>query len=1438
LRLFSAAVFVLGCSCAAFGQATSFNLLISTLAGGMLPPTAASGTLLSIPITGPGIAVDPGGNTYFASASLNAVFKVDMTGVVTRVAGIGGANGFSGDGGGALSAQFAGPASVALDAAGNVYVSDSGNARIRKVDTSGNITTVAGSGNFGFSGDGGQATGARLSTQTAVATDAAGNLYITDVMNARIRKVNTAGIITTVAGSGTQGYSGDNGPAVSAALRSPSEVAVDGAGNLYIADRGNSRIRKVNAAGIITTVAGTGTSGYTGDGGPAADAEVSDPGSLALDAAGDLFLTDDENQVVREVSVSGIIETIVGNGVQGYTSDGGPATGASLFGPCALGLDVTGALYIAECESARIRKVSASGIIGTLVGGNVRDGGPAPFGALNQPSAVVRDNAGNTYVADSMNNRVREITAAGVILTVAGTGVTGYSGDGGPAINARLNLPQGLALDAAGNLYIADTENFCIRKVNTAGIISTVMTQRWAPYGIAVDGSGNLFIADPYQSLVQKASPSGALTTVAGTGVFGYSGDGGPAISAQLSEPFAVAVDAAGDVYIADTFNFRIRMVSPGGIITTAVGTGIGGESGDGGPAASARINQVYGLAFDAAGDLYIADTYDNRIRVVTNGTITAVAGNGQYNYWGDGGPAFASSFRYPWAVAVDASGIVAVADQQNNAIRLLAPMGTKPLITVQSAHTGEFSIGSTGAFTLTVTDAPESAPTIGVVTVTENPPPGFTVASMSGIGWICGAIVCASANPMSGGSFQPIAVTVNVGPAAAPQATNLVSVSGGGGPAAGAADLVVIHAPLSITAIPALPAATYGVAYSQTLGVVGGTPPYGWSLVSGSLTPGLTLSSAGAISGAPAITGSFGFTAKVTDGAGAAASAVFTLAVSAPASCAYGVYPGGQAFPASGGTGSIAITAGAGCPWNISNTLSWVTVTSATSGAGNGTVTYQAAANSGPAQSGSLTVADIPFTVQEAGATAAGMVAAGSMAQISCGGAWNTTITLVNTGAAPAEVVLNFFGDAGSPLPLPLVFPQVSSTAVLLASTLDRTIGAGAQLVIQTAGTASQTNVEGWAQALANGAIGGEAVFAASTSIGTQESVSPLETRNPSAFFLPFNYTSGYQTGIAIANLSNQTVNVPVALRGANGTSLGPVAPIQLKPYAHNSFMLATNYPAVANLFGSMELDTPTGGQISALGIRAAPDGALTTAPVFASTDASNGTMAQLVSGGTWNITLTLENTSATTAAQATLSFFDDNGNPLQLPLTYPLSGSATARPASSVTQTIEPEAQVVIATAGSTGTTTTEGWAQLTVTGASVGGSEVYADTSAGIVQEAAVGVETRNPPTGFLLPFNYTNGYTTGIAVANLTNQAVTIPVALKDDQGNGLGTASIHLGPYGHESFMLATNYPAVANHFGTLELDQPTGSPATAQISAIGLRATPGNAITSVPVLAK
>ena len=351
---------------------------------------------------------------------------------------------------------------MAVDAAGTLYIADSGNNRIRK-ESGGTITTVAGNGNQGFSGDGGLATGASLNAPQGVAVDSTGNLYIADSFNDRIRKVSS-GTVTTVAGNGAYRFSGDGGPSTSASLNFPSGVATDSAGNLYIADLGSFRIRKVSE-GRITTAAGNGSAGFSGDGGAATSASLgpSDPyylSEIAVDSAGNLYIADYWNNRIRKVS-GGTITTVAGNGNQGFSGDGGPATRAALNTPQGVAVDSAGNLYIADTDNNRIRKVSGGTI--TTVAGNGNqgfsgDGGPATRAALNTPQGVAVDSAGNLYIADTDNNRIRKVSG-GTITTVAGNGNQGFSGDGGPAASASLNYPVGAAVDSAGNLYIADTDN-------------------------------------------------------------------------------------------------------------------------------------------------------------------------------------------------------------------------------------------------------------------------------------------------------------------------------------------------------------------------------------------------------------------------------------------------------------------------------------------------------------------------------------------------------------------------------------------------------------------------------------------------------------------------------------------------------------------------------------------------------------------------------------------------------------------------------------------------------------------------------------------------------------------------------------------------------------------------------------------------------------------
>lgn len=342
------------------------------------------------------------------------------------------------------------------------------------------ITTVAGNGSPGYSGDGGPATSAQLYLPQCMAFDAAGNLYIADTFNNVVREVALDGTIMTVAGNGTFGYSGDGAAATSAQLAYPHGLAFDASGDLYIADTSNNVIRELTPDGNINTVVGNGTLGYTGDGGPPTAAELYAPYGVALDRAGDLYITDSNNHVIREVVVSGtmqtvtgevlvtgMIQTVGGNGYPGYAGDGGPFAGAQFYYPKGLAFDANGNLYIADFGNSAIREVAVNGTITTFAGngapGYLGDGGAATNAALAFPEDVALDAKGSLYIADTINEVIREVPATGIISTIAGNGVMGFTGDGGPATNAEFFYPKGVAVNAMGSVYVADWDNEVIR---------------------------------------------------------------------------------------------------------------------------------------------------------------------------------------------------------------------------------------------------------------------------------------------------------------------------------------------------------------------------------------------------------------------------------------------------------------------------------------------------------------------------------------------------------------------------------------------------------------------------------------------------------------------------------------------------------------------------------------------------------------------------------------------------------------------------------------------------------------------------------------------------------------------------------------------------------------------------------------------------------------
>ncbi len=743
-----------------------------------------------------------------------------ISNLITTVAGVGRANGFSGDGGPATNATLYNPAGVAVDALGNVYIADAGNNRVRKINPQGIITTLAGKGGPAFGGDGGLATNAYLSAPQAVTVDAVGTVFIADMGNNRIRKVATNGIITTVAGTNTSGYSGDGLAATAAALRQPYGVCLDGAGNLYIGDSGNNRIRRVGTNGLISTVAGNGAATNSVDGIPATSGGLPSPAQLSFDAAGNLLVAESTTHVLRKIDTNGMVSTLAGNGTAGYAGDGGSAMSARLNHPNQVVADVLGNLYLADTYNDRIRRVDPAGFITTVAGNGganvVTDGIPATNSSVVYPYGLTFDLAGNLLIADTLDNRIRKVslsspqfylpgitaanagnysvivatpygsvtslvatvtvlsppslsvppasqsaglgsnatftvTATGtppfsyqwqvngvwqtpqaspawnltnvqwadagsylvvvtnnygsitsavatltvgvppailaqptnqfllagsngrlsiavggtgpfsyqwqcngtnlppIITTVAGNGSFGYSGDGGTATNARLNNPYGVAVDAAGNLFIADNANYRVRKVDTNGVITTVAGKGSYGYtgnggpatnatlgpvqAVAVDPAGNVFIADYGE--VRKLATNGVITDVAGTGAGGFSADGGVASSTVLFGATSVAVDGQGNVFLADYYSYRIRKVGTNGIIRTVAGFNpsggsVAGFSGDGGAATNANLSRPQGVALDALGQIFIADTDNNRVRKVdTNGLISTVWGGG-----------------------------------------------------------------------------------------------------------------------------------------------------------------------------------------------------------------------------------------------------------------------------------------------------------------------------------------------------------------------------------------------------------------------------------------------------------------------------------------------------------------------------------------------------------------------------------------------------------------------------------------------------------------------------------------------------------------------------------------------------------------------------------------------------------------------------------------
>jgi formylglycine-generating enzyme required for sulfatase activity len=543
------------------------------------------------------------------------------------------------------------------------------------------------------------------------------------------------------------------------------------------------------------------------------------------------------------------------------------------------------------------------------------------------------------------------------------------------------------------------------------------------------------------------------------------------------------------------------------------------------------------------------------------------------------------------------------------------------------------------------------------------------------------------------------------------------------------------------------------------------------------------------------------------------------------------GFVPEDRAVPAGGASESLDFTFPPDFAWKASSSADWITFTGPTSGVGKGTLRYLVASNAGPGRAATIAVAGASFTVEQEAGSIPGLSFIGCMPHIAAGQDWKTTFALIDKDSAPAQVRLSLIGDSGSPLKLPVTFPQQPSTrGPLIGASLDRTLSSNASLIIDTAGAQTGPIQAGSAQLAATGSVDGFAILHLIP--GGQETAVRLETRNAGSYLLAFDNTAGVGFSVALANTSAQAANVGVVIRDATGAQIGNGS-LALESGGHTAFLLSTQYPVTANKQGTIEFDTPPGGRIGALGIRTTPLGTthtLTAIPALANIGTGGGSIPHTATGNGWQSTFVLINTGRS-AARASLAFFDDRGNPLSLPIEFPQLGGA-ASVVSSVNQTLAAGATLLVQSAAPlTNPAPTIGSAQLSTDG-NVGGFEILRYNPSG--QEAVVPIESRNAHA-YLLAFDNSNGTATGVAINSTSTQAASIPVVVRDDTGAQIATDTIPLAANGHLAFTLAVDkYPAAANIRGTIEFDTPAG----ARIGVLGIRIPVAHTFTTLPALVK
>ncbi len=647
------------------------------------------------------VVVSNSQGTVTSTAATLTVASVAPAGALSVFAG--NVYGPGADGSGA-AASFYYPTGPSVDSAGNLYIADSGNYTIRKITPAGQVTTLAGTYLQEGNNDG-TGPNAGFYAPAGSAVDSVGNVYVSDSGNNLIRKITPAGVVTTLAGSGVRGYA--DGPGSGAAFFGPNALVVDGTGTLYVTDPGNSVIRKITPAGVVSTFAGAGGQRGSADGVGTA-ARFNNVQALTIAADGTLYAGDYVNHTIRKITADGTVTTLAGTpGTQG--GDNGPAASATFAYPIALAIDPSGVLYVADGFTTRIRKITPAGIVSTVIDTSA---GTAPAGFT--ANGLATDSAGNLYITNGQNDVVLKMTPGGAITTIAGSPGANGGRFNGTGAGARFFYPTGIGADASGNLYVADSANDTVRKVTPSAAVTTlagapptgnvlyainsVLAQlgRVAltgfssgtgsadgagtaaafsyPLGLVSDASGTVYVADANNATIRQISPSGSVTTLAGLAGASGSVDGTGA-TARFGAPAGIAIDNAGTLYVTDYNDRIVRKIAAGGIVTTLAGSRgvLGNADGQG---AAASFSYLGGIGVDSRGNIFVVDTGNATVRKITpGGLVSTFAGAAGLTGSADGAGA-AARFDAPTGLAIDAADNIYVADTHNHTVRRITPAG------------------------------------------------------------------------------------------------------------------------------------------------------------------------------------------------------------------------------------------------------------------------------------------------------------------------------------------------------------------------------------------------------------------------------------------------------------------------------------------------------------------------------------------------------------------------------------------------------------------------------------------------------------------------------------------------------------------------------------------------------------------------------------------